>query len=541
MNAKNKDKQPGYPEYRPISKDNQWPERGSWYLWISVIVLTVVALITRSPGLDPPSLFIDDLWQGLLSSMPLGDQIRLRSSSPIGFTALLGAALRLIPAPELSLQVAPFLAGLALIPVMALTVFRLTKSPPASILAAALVTWAPLLGPLSIRVKHYTLDALLVAILLLLTILAGENKNRFPALAAAALIFCLFSFSSALVAVLLIGAFAFTHLRRPLATPENRRVLVYLTMFIAGTVLLYVVVLKSQKNATLENFWLDYFPDSYPDFLTGLFALFQGLVPSFDFLPTPMGAIWRHLLAVVFIGLAAYGTVSLISRPDRRWLGIGVLLVYPVLGVVAVLHLYPLGGGRTDLFTYPVTVLLISCGFGRLCNQAAQQRFRIDHLTLICAVTALIFCIPSSARTEIQYPQGGNLPEMVARAEKALRPSDGLVILPHCSFCFAFYSDWPVSLEPCDFYATGFSPVIHHPGVHILPGRKGYNAHPEILAPELGAIIRREYSRLIFFTMDIDASDYIQDHFIRAGYYPVRKIENQAIISIVVYQRHQKK
>lgn len=507
------------------------------FMWLSVAALTMVALFSRMKGLNPPSLFIDDLWQGLLSGAALADQFRLRSSAPLGFTSLLGTALRFIPDPEISLQMIPFLAGLAVIPVMALVIFRITKNPPASVLGAALVTCAPPMAELSVRVKQYTLDALLVAVLLLLAIFVGEEKKRFPVFVIVALTFLLFSFSSAVVAVLLITTFAVAQPRHLYEAAQNRRIFIHLVLFMTVTGLYYVLVLKGQKNPALENFWSGYFPGTVEAFFSGLFSLFRSLSPTPGILSPPGAEIFSLLFSFVLILLAVTGAVCLWRKPGYRWLGAGLVLLYPVLGILALLHLYPLGGGRTDLFTYPVTILLVATGLARVFEGEYLRTRRMDWTTLICGLTALPFCLPMALGPQITYPTGGNLPEIVSRAKAALGPADGLIILPHCSFCFAYYSDWPVSLEPCDFYATGFNPVIHKPNVHILPGLVGYGQHPEILIPEMKRIVDRGYPGLVFFTMDIGASNYIDRYLIRAGYCPVKKIENKSIVYVTVYRR----
>ncbi len=520
-----------------MSDNDRYKKTAIRFMLLSVAVMTVIALMTRMQGLNPPSLFIDDLWQGLLSGASLPDQFRLRSSAPIAFTALLGTALRLIPDPELSLQLVPFLAGLALIPLMAWVVYRLTKNPPAAVLAAAMITFAPQVAELSIRVKQYTLDALLVAVLLLLAIIVCEEKKYFTLLVVAALTSLLFSFSSAVVSVLLISAFAVSHWRGLLKKAENRWILVNLAVFFVSTGIYYGFVLSGQKNLGLEVFWRGCFPDSFQGFFSGLTALFKALVPKPENLSSQWVEPFRQALSFVYIGLAAFGALMIVRKPAYRWLGICLVCLYPVLCMMAFLHLYPLGGGRTDLFTYPVTILLLSSCLVRLFESMSKRKWRSDWTTLVCGLIALPFCLPSLLAPGISYPTGGKLPEMVSRAEAALRADDGLIIIPHCSFCFAYYCDWPVSLEPSDFYAAGFNPVINRANVHVLSGFKDYGERPGVLSSEIKAIIDRGYRGLVFFTMDMPASDYIQKYLIRYGYCPIETIEDQAIVSIIVFRR----
>jgi hypothetical protein len=82
-----------------------------------VAAIVVLAISLRLPGLAPPSLYLDDVWVALFArEASLADLMALRPPHPAGFMALQALALRFLPGAELSVQLIPFAASLALIP-----------------------------------------------------------------------------------------------------------------------------------------------------------------------------------------------------------------------------------------------------------------------------------------------------------------------------------------------------------------------------------------------------------------------------------------
>jgi 4-amino-4-deoxy-L-arabinose transferase-like glycosyltransferase len=80
--------------------------------------------------------------------------------SPFGFSVLSKLFAYLGTDREWPLQVAPFLAGLAFIPVFYLVIRRVVQRPEITALACLVVACHPVAELYATRVKHYTLDAL---------------------------------------------------------------------------------------------------------------------------------------------------------------------------------------------------------------------------------------------------------------------------------------------------------------------------------------------------------------------------------------------
>src|SRR4051794_7138547 len=72
-------------------------------------IVLAVAVRSRAAGLNPPSLWDDDLWVGLIvkHARPV-DLFTYAASVPMGFCAVLEAFAWIVHDPELSLQLFPF-------------------------------------------------------------------------------------------------------------------------------------------------------------------------------------------------------------------------------------------------------------------------------------------------------------------------------------------------------------------------------------------------------------------------------------------------
>ena len=93
------------------------PPSGRFVLVSLYVLLIAATAIARFPGLNPASLWWDDLWVGTLAKASLCEALTVPNPSPPGFLFVLWILRRLVPSPEWSLQLFPFLCGLAVIQV----------------------------------------------------------------------------------------------------------------------------------------------------------------------------------------------------------------------------------------------------------------------------------------------------------------------------------------------------------------------------------------------------------------------------------------
>ncbi len=134
-------------------------------------LVTLGALLQRLPGLQPVSLWLDDQWVAVLATAaPISFVLTGDYPCPPGFVLLLKAVVLFAGAGELQLQMFPFLASLAAIPLLAWATTRATGNPALGIIAAVLIAGNVTLAVYGLRVKPYTVDALATATLLALAV-----------------------------------------------------------------------------------------------------------------------------------------------------------------------------------------------------------------------------------------------------------------------------------------------------------------------------------------------------------------------------------
>jgi hypothetical protein len=135
-----------------------------------------------------------------------------------GFLTILWVSRALFQDPEWSLQLLPFICGIAAIPVVALMVRRLTHSDGLGILAAALTALNPMLAHYTVFVKEYTLGFLATACVLWAAASRFEDSEPHTkqffrtSLAAGVLVF--FSITSVFASMPVINLVALRSLRQ---------------------------------------------------------------------------------------------------------------------------------------------------------------------------------------------------------------------------------------------------------------------------------------------------------------------------------------
>ena len=99
---------------------------------IFAVVIGLVTIWTgyvRAAGLNPHSLWFDDLWVAAVVKLDsLFEAVSLPVPAPPAFLGALWLSKRLVPDPELSLQLVPYCASLAAIPLLAVVVATISRS-----------------------------------------------------------------------------------------------------------------------------------------------------------------------------------------------------------------------------------------------------------------------------------------------------------------------------------------------------------------------------------------------------------------------------
>ena len=350
----------------------------------NLIFAVVIGLVTvwtgyvRAAGLDPHSLWYDDLWVASVVKLDsLFEAVSLPVPAPPAFLGALWFSRLLVPDPELSLQLVPYLASLAVIPVVALLVATISRSRALGVVAGSLIALNPNVAYYSVFVKQYTVDALATASLLLMA--AWFFRTREPRLlrlgAALSILSLLFSFPSVFVGAVFVNLAALVHVWSTASEPGRTGPIIRTALvfdLVLGVVLLLVISGRSNTNVT--GYWA-----------AGFLPL-DSWDAAWRFLSTRGFAAIRNALPAVLasgVPLVGVGLVWLIAKPSWRWFGVFVLLAYLAAVVASGLHLYPISGGRpdgpalarTDLFSYPLTVVLFTLGIGAVTNWLPKRAF----------------------------------------------------------------------------------------------------------------------------------------------------------------------
>ena len=136
-------------------------------LSLAVTAVTVRAVMARLPGWNPESLWYDDLvYAANVRAADVWEMITAPLHVAPGLLVIWRGLHALFPDPEWSLQLLPFASAIAAVPVIAVTVRRLTGDDSLAVLGAAVTALNPLLARYSVFVHQYAVEFLITALFL---------------------------------------------------------------------------------------------------------------------------------------------------------------------------------------------------------------------------------------------------------------------------------------------------------------------------------------------------------------------------------------
>ena len=436
--------------------------------WPAVVVaiVTLRAALARAPGWNPPSLWSDDLvWAAIANAREFPMAIGVPAHAGPGFFAVLWGLRAAFGDPEWSLQVLPFVCGVTAIPLMAVVAWKLTNDRGLALLAASLTALNPLLTHYTVYVKQYSLDFFVTALVLLFAVWTLRSpivqSRRFVQYAIGAGIAPLFSVTSvfASFAVINLAAFRSWLQRRPIM-PIVGAALVYDLLILACFMLL-----RSRANPLVtEAFGSGFMPtDSWGS--ASAFLLTEGRRLVETGLPTWRATdIWSPETVSWTLPIVACGLVWLVARPSTRYLGLAVLGFVGSVLTASALGMYPVGFDRTDIFAFPVVIVLFVMGVHALTAWLAKPA--LPRL----AVGLLIALFAAYAPIRAEY-WAVNDSLLVRQLETAITPADGLVLSPSGTFLVANYGNWPVVVSGTSLRTNGTRAEIDRPLTAHLPPR----------------------------------------------------------------------
>lgn len=446
-------------------------DRTSIALWIGYAALTAFGVIYRWPLLDPNSLWFDDQWVATLVRFAgAGELLEYKATVPMGFVAALKLGPLFVEDLEIALQTVPMLCALVAPVLLGLLITRLTGFASLGFLAAVLLAVNPLAAGYSMRIKQFSFDALFVTGALAIGLPLLRGTARLPwtsALAAGGM--AVITYVSAFVSLPLLHVAA---LRAWMGGGVDRAKLLASIGALDGFVLfLFWFRIRHQSRTGVVEFWMERggLPASQsPGALLDYF-LFDGI-----FLRGIAGAL-PALPKIMAAALAGAALLFLLREARTRWAGIFFLGFYAQQAIAAGLRIYPFGGDRSDIFSYPVTLSLVMLALGslfeRLREQAPQTAATARRIALASAIALPLAALSLEDWRPNPYVANDDA-QLVATLEARAQVGDVVVISHQARYAVATYGSWPMTyLQPDD---RKFWVAVDRPRTHIAPGHTAF-------------------------------------------------------------------
>lgn len=420
----------------PATFSAGWNAAARALLLLAGVVVVARALAARLPGLDPASLWYDDLILASAVRADFWSMLTVPLHVSPGLLVVWRGLYALFPDPEWSLQLLPFVCGIAAIPLMALVVRRLTGDDGLALLAAAAAAVNPLVANYSVFVHQYTVEFVMTALFLLAgsRLYSGResdlNSRQFAGLAFAAGLAPWFSVTTVFMSFPLVNLAAAYAIRQWFRDGRHLRTTLFAAAIYNVLVFFAYLLLRERSSPAMRAEFIDHWMP--------IESVGQGLVflanngRHLAELSLPgWGAVW---LPVFGLGLA-----WLLSRQATRFLGLVILGFYSARIVASALWVYPLGYDRVEIFTFPVAICLFAASV-----QAATASFARPAVARL-AVAAIFVWFAIARPVGASYFNVTNRP-LVQYLSAAARPGDAVVLSEGGTYLTAFYGSWPVAL-----------------------------------------------------------------------------------------------
>ena len=455
--------------------------------WRVAAVLATSAIAARAawarlPGWNPDSLVHDDLVYGAIIRADLWSMLTVPIHVAPGLFVIWRGFYELFPDPEWSLQILPFACAIAAIPVMYQVVRKLTGDPGLGLLAAAVTALNPPLAMFTAAVHQYAFDFLVTALFLLAAVTLFDNTlrvdpRRFAKIALAAGIAPLFSVPSVLISFPIMHMGALGAIRD--WRLDRSRALRVLGATVAYDLAVFVcyLLLRNRANEMIRGFRFasGFMPvDSLSE--AGSFLATNGQV----LLEMGMGEVWLPFI----VGL---GGLWLVARRPWRMLGLVVVGFYAAFLLASALEVYPLGRGRTDIFAFPVSILLLASGAYLV--TAAFPAVRLLRLAIAALVVTVVLVSP--LRVGYRGNWGHDRTILVEALAANERPDDGVIMTWSAGFLTAFYGQWPFEIAAYGQVANATQARISRANTLHLPVGERETAEPVEPEEAQGQLVRR--------------------------------------------------
>ena len=442
---------------------------------LALAAIAARAVVARLPGLNPGSLWYDDLvYAAVIRTEDLRDLITAPLHVAPGLLVIWRGLYTLFPDPEWSLQLLPFACGIAAIPVVALVVRALTGDGGLAVLAAGVTALNPLLARYTVFVHQYAVEFLMTALFLLAAARlspnpAGTDPRRFGRVALCGGLATFFSVTSVFIsfAVVNLGA-AYAAGDWSRDRRRARKMLGIAAAYNAAVFVAYLLLRNRSNPLQRANFADGFMPIGSLAEAFGFLAengrrLLETSLPAW-------GTGWQLNPGTVSwpLPFLALGLAWLLTQRSTRFLGLVVGGFYAARVVASALWIYPLGMDRTDVFAFPVAIVLFAAGVHAA--TAALPRPARFRLAAAAAVVAFALARPVDA----WYFDTDDAPLVDYMAVRA-SDDDAVILSESAIFLTAYYGPWPVASTVADNASYGVRVTLIRDGTLHLP-RSGSQA-----------------------------------------------------------------
>lgn len=513
------------------------PERVLVRLFFAALLLVIAgyALSLRWGAINPQALWLDDAWVGMACrAKTWSDFLVITTCSPLAYSLLNLLMCRLIPDPEVALQFIPLVSSLSQIPLLYLIVSRLSGSRFAGLVAALIIAVSPDSLIYSVRAKQYLLDSFLISLLVYLFVSISRSRywGHFALACVGGAIAVVFSY------VTLLLSAPFLHLRalwlfiasrggalREEPTATVRRSLLALVSYDLFIGLFYLLVLSRQNTPGLATYWREHFLSIQGGLSAYIVTSYNAVARVFlDAFPVHVG---DGFLGYLLGALAILGVYDMARRAALLPLAGAIVCSYVGLVSLATLRMYPIGGGRTDIFLAPLSVLVACVGLvfasrkvvGALGMFGGRGRSSwMSPLAMVLVQAALLYPLVTHVesraigRRKINYPKEGGAARYIRYINHQLRRDSILVVHPLGRWALGMYGRWAFDVVP-DTTLKGWTTTYNSRlPIHFLPlvPRSRYASAVAPLAVSMG---RQRHKRLLLFGSHLVGRRFMLDEF----------------------------
>jgi len=454
--------------------------------FVVAAALTITGLLAWrwASGFTSGDLFFDDAWAALPARVPLGTALQMSVTTP-GWTLLLHFWLALHAGASWWAQLPSFVAALASVALFGLWMRRLNFEPMVAFLATVCFACNPMLMVFATRVKPYSAECAISLGLYLLSERARRQPTRRCLLTLAVVSVLAVVFSFALVSVV-AGVWVAALLRCWRDAALRREVLVALGLSAVATGTA-VLPFYLNRPPTLADNWIT---RGYMANYTSTHALLHSLLKmcagfGHQFFGLGVGNNFENnhfqastyyvAIATSLLLILAVVSVAKWSPDDRRGAVVAptVALIVVVLG--AMVDVFPLGDGRTDLVLYPAVVVLFATGVEMFLAHGANRKVVVQRWTrVVVALVVVALSFHLAFARSARYPET-HVSSLWGALRPLLRPGDVIVLPPYLAFTWADAEITPTTIALHDSFAwpQGFRPVSLTPEVFFPERWKG--------------------------------------------------------------------